>query len=299
MRIGFIAVKNLLRGGGIETYTYEVGRRMVAQGHEVIVFSMGHYGDVPERVQGMRVIKVPCLPGTATERITASMSGVISALVQQPRLDIMHLHTPMTGAFGIIPALLGLTTVVQMHGIDWQRSRWGGVARSTIRGMERAVMRFMPNCTAVSKTQIEFYEKTYGRRLRVIPTGAQSPQITGRIDEIQKLGLISHDYILFMSRLVPEKGAHFLISAFRKLRTDLKLVLGGEKILSEPYTRSLVDLADGDKRIIFAGFVGGGTEASTPEPCGTLCPAFRDRRLVDCTARGDELLHPMLGERHT
>ena len=175
MRIGFIAVKSVLRGGGVETYTYEVGRRMVALGHKVTVFSMGHYGDVPERVQGMRVMKVPCLPGVATERITASMSGVASALMQKPRLDILHLHTPMTGVFGIIPALLGFSTVVQMHGIDWQRSRWGRVARSTIRGMERTVMRLMPTCTAVSDTQIGLYEKRYGRRLPMIPTGAQTP----------------------------------------------------------------------------------------------------------------------------
>ena len=257
MRIGFIAVKSVLRGGGIETYTYEVGRRMVALGHEVIVFSMGHYGDVPELVQGMRVVKVPCLPGAATERITASMSGVVCAVVQRPRLDVIHLHTPMTGAFGIIPALLGFTTVVQMHGIDWQRSRWGGVARSTIRGMERIVMRLMPNCTAVSKTQIGFYAKTYGRRLPMIPTGTQSPQINGRTDEIQKLGLVGGNYILFMSRLVPEKGAHFLISAFRNLTTEFKLVLGGETVLSDPYTRLLIGLADGDNRIIFPGFVTG------------------------------------------
>jgi glycosyltransferase involved in cell wall biosynthesis len=257
MRIGFIAVKSVLRGGGVETYTYEVGRRMVALGHEVTVFSMGHYGDVPEHVQGMRVVKVPCLPGAATERITASMSGVVSALMQKPRLDILHFHTPMTGVFGIIPALLGFSTVVQMHGIDWQRSRWGRVARSTIRGMERSVMRLMPTCTAVSDTQIGFYEKRYGRRLSMIPTGAQTPQISMRSDEIQKLGLVAGNYILFMSRLVPEKGAHLLISAFRNLKTTFKLVLGGEVVSSDPYTRSLMALADGDNRILFPGFVAG------------------------------------------
>ena len=45
--------------GGIETYTYEAGKRVVQLGYEVVVFSMGHYGDVPRHVEEMRVIKVP------------------------------------------------------------------------------------------------------------------------------------------------------------------------------------------------------------------------------------------------
>ena len=54
MRVGFLVVKHLLCGGGIESYTYEVGKRLVARGHDVIVFSMGHYGDVSPMVEGIQ-----------------------------------------------------------------------------------------------------------------------------------------------------------------------------------------------------------------------------------------------------
>ena len=56
MHIGFIVVKNLLRGGGIESLTYEVGKRLVSRGHKVTVFSMGHYGEVPAMAEGMTVV---------------------------------------------------------------------------------------------------------------------------------------------------------------------------------------------------------------------------------------------------
>ena len=257
MRIGFLVVKNLVLGGGVETYTYEVGRRLVALGHEVVVFSMGHYGEALKVVHGMTVITVPSIPGSATERLTASIAAVVCALRYDPRLDILHFHTPMTGVFGIIPELMGFPTVVQMHGVDWKRRRWGNIARNLIKRMEYVVMRFMPTITAVSQTQVEFYEEFYGRRLEMIPTGAQPAQISHHCNQINRLGLFANRYVLFMSRLVPEKCAHLLVSAFRRLRTDYKLVIAGGVVPSDDYTRSLSDLAKGDERIIFPGFVVG------------------------------------------
>lgn len=257
MRVGFLVVKSLFCGGGIETYTYEVGKRLVARGHDVTVFSMGHYGDVPSMVDGMHVIRIPCLRGAALERLSASMSAIAAASLVKPRITIMHLQTPMTGAFGSILHAFGIPTVVQMHGIDWKRSRWGPVARTVIRNLERAVMWYMPTCTAVSQTQCDFYEKQYGRRLTFIPPGVNVPHESLESDELVKIGLRLGKYILFTSRLVPEKGAHYLISAFRNLRTDYRLVIAGGDLASGKYAQGLRNLAGGDARIVFPGFVQG------------------------------------------
>jgi len=257
MRVGFLVVKHLLCGGGIESYTYEVGKRLVARGHDVIVFSMGHYGDVSPMVEGIQVIRVPSLRGPATERLTASASAILAASLVKPRITIMHFHTPMTGVFGVIPRVFGIPTVVQMHGIDWKRSRWGFLARNVIRGLEIVVMRGMPTCTAVSKTQCDFYEKQYGRSLTFIPPGATSPDESLDSDEIEKIGLRPGKYILFTARFVREKGAHCLLAAFRNLRTDYRLVMAGGDVASDKYGQELRDLAGQDARIIFPGFVQG------------------------------------------
>lgn len=257
MRIGFLVIKNLLRGGGIERFTYEVGVRLVARGHEVVVFSMGHYGEAAS-VDGIRVIEIPCLPGSASERLSSSLGAILTVLRRRSEFDVLHLHTPMTGAFGVLPKLLRIPTVVQMHGVDWQRSRWGRLASLVIRELERVVMWQIPFCTAVSKTQCNFYEKRYARRLRFIPTGSCAVEPSKETDLIEKLGLASRGYILFTGRLVPEKGAQYLIPAFRQIGTDLKLVIAGGAVDgSDPFTQMLSRLADGDRRILFPGFVEG------------------------------------------
>ena len=65
------------------------------------------------------------------------------------------------------------------------------------------------------------------------------------------------DYILFLGRLVPEKGLRYLIQAFRKVDTDKKLVIAGGSSDTDEFTKELRKMAKGDERILFTGFVQG------------------------------------------
>src|SRR4030042_3597995 len=59
--------------------------------------------------------------------------------------------------------------------------------------------------------------------------------------------------MLFVGRLVPEKGCHYLIKAFMKLQTDKKLVIVGGSSHSDAYVDKLHQM--GDDRVIFTGYV--------------------------------------------
>jgi glycosyltransferase involved in cell wall biosynthesis len=220
---------------------------------------MGHYGKLPSEFDGIRVERVPCIAGVTTERLTASATSVLKAAMYHPGFDVLHLHTPMTGAFGILPRMLGCRTVLQLHGVEWKRSRGGPVAKSTIRALELIAFRVASVCTAVSREQCEFYKSRYGRDVTFIPTGAGLPAISSAVDQIQVLGLEPNRYALFLARLVPEKGVHDLIPAFRKLKSEHKLVIAGSGERS--YDSSLRRLADGDPRIVFTGHVEGELKA--------------------------------------
>ncbi|MBM3861876.1 MAG: glycosyltransferase family 4 protein [Verrucomicrobia bacterium] len=256
MKIAYLVVKNFYRGGGIEKYTREVATRLVRRGHDVTVFSMGHYGSREDSCDGVKIRYVPCIRKSFAEKLSASASAALAAMWQRPRVDIVHLHSVAAGAFGWLPWMRGIPCVLQMHGIEWQRSRWGSGGRGMLKGLEWLSLRQADALTAVSQVQCDFYRSTNDVQMCCIPTGADIKKPVPP-HEIMQLGLQSQKYIFFASRLVREKGAHYLIPAFRKLDTDCRLVIAGDAKGEDAYKAELRQLAAGDERILFPGFVQG------------------------------------------
>ena len=255
MRIAFCAIKNIARGGGIEKYTLELGSRLARKGHDVVVYSMGHYGDVAPEFEGMKIVKVPCLPYARTEKLSAGLAGALRTIID-PKADVVHYHSVAAGAFALLSRVRSQKCVLQMHGVEWERQRWGSFGQNVLKGLERLSVGQAQQMTAVSKKQCRFFKERYGVEMRYIPTGADIKEPTPA-KEILEWGLKPWQYVLFASRLVREKGAQYLIPAFRKLETDFKLVIAGDAKGEEALKEELQELAGGDPRILFPGFVEG------------------------------------------
>jgi len=255
MKIAFLAVKNIMRGGGIEKYTMELGSRLVQRGHEVTVYTMRHYGDVPERYLGMRIVSVPSFAMPCLQKLSCSAAAAIDSSWKK-KYDIVHFHSFAPGAFAWLPRLRGAKCVLQLHSLEWKRKRWGTFGSSVVKVLEKLALSQSHIYTAVSRTQCDFYRKNRDVEMEYIPTAAEvKPKTEAR--EIYRLGLEPNKYVLFACRLVPEKGAHYLVSAFRRLKTDMKLVIAGDAQGADEYRKKLFDLAEGDPRILFPGFVEG------------------------------------------
>jgi len=255
MNIAFVVVKHIARGGGIEKYTEELGSRLVHRGHAVRVYSMTHYGEVPSTYRGMQIIPVPSIPSAQMEKLTSSFFSVLHASVTR-WADVIHLQHVGPGAFAWFAHLLRKPTLIQYHGLEWKRSRWGQGGSGVLKGLERLSFAVNRNFTAVSLEQCRYFKDHYGVDVRFIPTGTEVKYPTPA-QEIYQLGLQPKQYVLFASRLVREKGAHFLIPAFRRLDTDRKLVIAGDVPGAGNYKQELLELAGDDPRIIFPGFVEG------------------------------------------
>lgn len=255
MNIHFLVVKDLFRGGGIETYTREVGRRLVSRGHSVTVYSSRGDDACPEEWEGMRIIWLPRVKPYWAEKSSAALVAACRELVADPP-DVIHLHSVAAGATAPLLRLKRVPCILQMHGIEWMRTRWSAVARGVLKAMERVSVASTDALTAVSQAQCEYFDDQYGKYCEYIPTAADVKELVGP-QLISDLGLKPHQYILFAARLVPEKGAHYLIRAFRHLSPGLSLVVAGEAPMSSEYGKQLLDLADGDPKIAFAGHVRG------------------------------------------
>jgi glycosyltransferase involved in cell wall biosynthesis len=152
--------------------------------------------------------------------------------------------------------MIGRKTVVQSHGHEWMRAKWDWYGKMFFRVTESVGVLGSHRVTAVSHALTNYYESKYGVPVAYIPPGV-NPATRRPPDLIRKFGLKGNDYVLFMARLVEEKGAHYLIDAFNGIDTDLKLVIAGDAQHEERYKAVLEQKASGNPRIMFAGYVSG------------------------------------------
>ena len=109
----------------------------------------------------------------------------------------------------------------------------------------------------LSKNMQDYFLETYGRQTRFISNGIQRPALYEPKEIREKYGLEKDGYILFVARIVPEKGLHYLIDAYKKIRTEKRLVIAGGNSHSQSYMDEVEAMAAEDPRILMTGFVAG------------------------------------------
>ena len=170
----------------------------------------------------------------------------------------MHIHAEGPAFFAWLPKMFGKRVVVTVHGIDWQREKWqSGLGSKFIHQGEKNAAKYADEVIVLSKGVQDYFKETYGRETHFIPNGVNRPQIREASLITDKFGLKKDSYILFLGRLVPEKGIRYLVEAFKNVKTDKKLVIAGGSSDTDSFMEELKELAKGDDRILFTGFVQG------------------------------------------
>ena len=264
MRIAMIGHKRYgSREGGVEVVVTELARRMAALGHEVTCYDRsgsdvmtGDAVDARERiVDGVRVVPVKTIDKKGLAALSSSYFATKAAIKDQP--DVIHYHAEGPCVPLPLAKRAGIRTVATIHGLDWQRAKWGKLASTYIKMGEKAAATKADGLIVLSKAAQDYFKRAYGRTATFIPNGV-SEKALKPADLIKgKWGLEKDSYILYLGRLVPEKRPELLIEAFKGLDTDKKLVIAGGGSDTSDFERSLHDLAKGDKRIIYTGFVSG------------------------------------------
>lgn len=237
------------RCGGVEVVVTELAARMAALGHEVTCCNRG--GEAGS-FNGVRLKAVPGFGGKGLSAVISSFFAAVAAAVSDA--DVVHIHAEGPAFFSWLPRLFGKRVVVTVHGLDWQREKWRkSIGKFYIRAGERAAVRYADSIIVLSRNLQAYFRDTYHRETVFIPNGI--PRLLGKPPEkIREFGLEKDGYLLFLGRLVPEKEIHTLISAFRPLKTDKKLVIAGVSSDTDSYVARLKTLAAGDDRILFTGF---------------------------------------------
>lgn len=251
------------REGGIEIVVEELSTRMVEAGHSVTCYNRsGHHvsgkefdGGSLEEYKGVKLKSVFTINRKGLAAMTSSLFGAIC--VAFGKYDVVHFHAEGPCAMLWLPKVFGKRCIATIHGIDWQRAKWGGFASKYIKFGEKVAAKYADEIIVLSEGVQKYFMDTYGRKTVFIPNGVNRPILRSSQLIKEKYGLDEDEFILFLGRLVPEKGITYLIEAFKNVKTDKKLVIAGGSSDTDAFSQELKKLAEGDDRIVFTGFVQG------------------------------------------
>jgi glycosyltransferase involved in cell wall biosynthesis len=257
LRIAFIGHKRIPgRESGIEVALEQITRLLVKKGHKVDAYNRAKKGH--EKVtdfDGVRIITIPTINNKSLDAPVYSFFAAIRSLFGG--YDVVHYHAEGPCMMLWLNKLFGQRVVVTIHGLDWQRAKWNRLASGIILFGEKCAAKYADEVIVLSRNVQQYFQDRYRRRTVYIPNGVCEPTIRDDSYISSTWGLHKDEYILFLGRIVPEKGVHYLIDAFKAIKTGKKLVIAGGSSHTDEYYESLKKRAIGDDRIVFTGFIEG------------------------------------------
>ena len=265
LKVAMIGHKRIpSREGGIEIVVEELSTRMVKKGIEVTCYNRKgkHALDKSQKMseikeyKGVKLKNVLTLDIKGLAAMTSSFFGSINILFSKN--NVVHFHAE--GPCAMIPIIKFFSKkkiIATIHGLDWQRAKWGGFATKYIKFGEKMAAKYADEIIVLSENVKNYFKDTYNRETNFIPNGVNKPEIKNANIIKEKFNLNKDSYILFLGRLVPEKGIHYLIEAYNKINTNKKLVIAGGSSDTDMYFNELKEKSKDNKNIIFTGFVQG------------------------------------------
>lgn len=262
LSVSMFGQKRLSREGGVEIVVKELCTRMAQKGYKITCYNRkGHHVSGAEfdnktEYEGIRQKFVPTIEKKGLAAVSSSFFAAICSAFG--KYDVVHIHAEGPAFFSRIPKLFGKKVIVTIHGIDWQREKWkSGFGSKFIRQGEKNAAKYADEIIVLSQNAQNYFKNTYGRETILIPNGVSKPKIQKAELITEKFNLTENSYILFLGRLVPEKGIRYLIEAFKNVNTNKKLVISGGSSDTDCFMNELHELSGNDDKIICTGFVEG------------------------------------------
>ena len=264
LRIAMLGHKRIpSREGGVEIGVGELSERMAKLGHDVTCYNRrGHHvsgeefdSEILTEYNGVRINSVFTVQKGGLAAVSSSVFAAIKAAFG--RYDVVHFHAEGPCAMLWLPKLFGKRCIATIHGLDHQRAKWGKFASKYILFGEKCAARFADEVIVLSESVQSYFKDTYGRETVFIPNGVSPAEKKDAAEITEKFGLSQNSYVLYLGRLVPEKGIRYLIESYKSVKTDKKLVIAGGSSDTAEFEAELKSLAAEDERIIFTGFVQG------------------------------------------
>lgn len=241
--------------GGSETAVEEIGKRLAADGVEVVVYCRRHKSATDERrYLGMKRIVLPSINTFNLDTLSHSFLSSLHLLARNTA-DVVHFHGMGNALCLPLFFFSKKKTVITIDGPDWERPKWGPWAKRALKLSAHLAIRWADHLIIDNHPSIAYFEREFGyARGSYIPYGADRDRPTG-VEYVKSLGLEPGRYLLFVGALVPDKGPDMLLDAYAQVETDLPLVVVGDSPFVPDYRAALHEKAGRDPRVQMLGYV--------------------------------------------
>ena len=256
--IGTRGIPDIL--GGVETHCEELFPRIAAMGHDVTIIRRSPYVTDDNRIpsyKGVRLIDVKAPRKKSLEAIIHTFRAVLKARSLHP--DVLHVHAIGPALLVPFARLLGMKVVMTNHGPDYDRQKWGCLAKVVLRTGERMGTRCSNAVIVISTVIADILSTKYGRTdTDLIFNGVNRPVKSKSKSWLEEWGVADRPYIVAIGRFVKEKGFHDLIEAYAKsdLQERYALVIAGDTDHEDEYSLSLKKQAH-EAGVVLTGFIKG------------------------------------------
>jgi len=243
--------------GGVETHCEELYPRIVNLGGEVLLIRRSCY--VKNHIKSYKGIELKDLYTPRQKGLEAFLHTFISVFyAKKAKADILHIHAIGPSIMTPLARLLGLKVVVTHHGQDYNRQKWGKIAKIVLKTGERLSAKYADELIVISEEINSVVKQKYKRfDANLIYNGVNISLKTNETTYVQSLGLTPKKYIFALGRFVKEKGFHGLIKAFTKLNNkEYQLVIAGDADHHDMYSEELKQTAK-ENDVILTGFIKG------------------------------------------
>lgn len=273
MKIVFIGCRDIKLLGGIESYMINLTAELVKLGHEPIIYCESDRNAV-EMHNGVKVIHMTGSKSNLICKPWVGLKATIRTIFKEKDVAIIHYNAWPPSMWSFIPRIFGIKSLMQGHGLEWQRSKFSPRQQKIIKFMEMVTAHTNQHLIMCSEDQTKYFKEKYNKDATTIPTAVNMPneQCKGDISALEKFGLEPKKYFLFMARLVQDKNPDYLIKGFKAANYgNMKLVIAGSNDANPEYVDYLHKLAEDNKDIVFTGAIYGEEKDTILKNAYTFC----------------------------
>lgn len=254
-KIAYFGIKGLPSKAGADRVVEAIASGVNKDEYDVSVYCSSQVVPEGATYPGIRLIRIPTLPGKHLHATSLFILGALHALLFGD-FDLIHLHN--VEASFMLPFLrLRYKVVSTSHAVPQDRDKWGTFAKFCLRVTEYPFLKLSNELTGVGAPLTAYYLKQYGKEIKYIPNGVDDHidiDSEGALEILAKHGLEPQKYLLFAAgRIIPTKGCHYLLKAFQEIDSDIKLLIVGDEKQWPEYVANLRKMAD--DRVKFGSFI--------------------------------------------